>query len=117
MPQVGIHDSLFELGGTSLLAVRLFTQIEKTFGKNFPLATLFQASTAEQLVTLLQQSEWSAPWSSLVAIQPSGSKPSLFCIHGAGGDVLFYYNLVRHWSLEQPVYGLQAQGLNGKQVF
>ena len=53
-----------------------------------------------------------------MAIQPSGSKPPLFCIHGAGGDVLFYYNLVRrHWSPEQPVYGLQAQGLNGKHVF
>ena len=57
VPQVGIHHSFFELGGTSLLAVRLFTQIEKTFGKNFPLATLFQASTVEQLATLLQQSE------------------------------------------------------------
>lgn len=36
-------DDFFALGGPSLLAVRLFTEIEKAFGQTLPLATLFQA--------------------------------------------------------------------------
>ncbi|MEH1943850.1 MAG: amino acid adenylation domain-containing protein [Nostoc sp.] len=124
---ISIKDNFFELGGHSLLAVRLFAQIEKTFGKNLPLATLFQESTIEKLASILRpedenltrqksQSESYVPWSPLVPIQPKGSKPPLFCIHGLGGDVLFYWDLARHLGLEQPVYGLQCQGLDGRQL-
>lgn len=113
---IGVKDNFFELGGHSLLAVRLFAEIEQIFGKNLPLATLLQATTVEELASVLRQKGWSAPWSSLVAIQPSGSKPPLFCIHPIGGNVLEYLNLVRYLGSDQPVYGLQAQGLDGKQA-
>jgi aspartate racemase len=113
---IGVRDNFFELGGHSLLAVRLFAEIEQIFGKNLPLATLLQATTVEELASVLRQEGWSAPWSSLVAIQSSGSKPPLFCIHPIGGNVLEYLNLVRYLGSEQPVYGLQAQGLDGKQA-
>ena len=116
VPQVGIHDNFFELGGTSLLAVRLFSNIEQTFGKNFPLSTLFQSPTIEQLANILQQEGSSEASSSLVAIQPAGSKPPLFCIGGSGGEVLYFRDLSNHLGLEQPVYGLQAQGLDGLQA-
>src|SRR5262249_46858595 len=113
---IGIRDNFFDLGGYSLLAVRLFEEIEQATGKTLPLATLFQAATIEQLADLLRQEEWSAPWSSLVAIQSNGSKPSLFLIHAVGGNVLHYRDLSRYLGPDQPFYGLQAQGLDGKQV-
>ena len=52
---ISVTDNFFELGGHSLLAVSLFAQIEKTFGKNLPLATLFRGPTIEQLAQILQQ--------------------------------------------------------------
>lgn len=55
-------------------------------------------------------------WSSLVKIQPSGSKPPFFGVHAIADNVIPYYNLARYWDWEQPVYGLQPQGLDGKQV-
>jgi amino acid adenylation domain-containing protein len=116
LPSLGTNENFFELGGNSLLAVRLFAEIEKITGKKLPLATLFQAPTIEGLATALRQKGWSPPWSSLVAIQPSGFKPPLFCVHGMGGNVLCYYALAQHLGPDQPVYGLQAQGLDGKQV-
>jgi thioesterase domain-containing protein/acyl carrier protein/NRPS condensation-like uncharacterized protein len=113
---IGVTHNFFDLGGHSLLAVQLFTQIEQIFGKSLPLATLFQAATIEQLANILRQNEWSAPWSSLVAIQPHGSKPPLFCIHAVGPSILNYRNLVPYLDANQPIYGLQAQGLDGGQA-
>jgi len=52
-------------------------------------------------------------WSPLVAIQPLGSRPPLFCVHALGGNVLNYVPLARALGPEQPVYGLQAVGLDG----
>ncbi len=112
---IGVRDNFFELGGHSLLAVRLFAEIEKTFGKNLPLSLLFQAPTVQQLASVLRQKEWREPWSSLVPIQPGGSKPPLYLIHAGGGEILFYSNLAHHLGPDQPVYGLRAQGLDGDQ--
>jgi thioesterase domain-containing protein/acyl carrier protein len=110
---IGIKDNFFELGGHSLLAVRLFAQIEKVFGKKLPLATLFQAPDVENFAKLLRQEGRLPSWSSLVPIQPSGSRPPFFCVHAHGGNVLNFKDLARHLGPDQPFYGLQAQGLDG----
>jgi phthiocerol/phenolphthiocerol synthesis type-I polyketide synthase E len=103
----------FDLGGDSSLAVHMFAQIEKIFGVKLPLATLFEAPTIEELARILRRDESPAGWSSLVAIQPSGSRPPFFCIHGAGGTVLIYRELAERLGPDQPFYGLQAIGLDG----
>jgi aspartate racemase len=110
---VGIRDNFFALGGDSLLAVRLFAQIENRFGRKLPLATLFKSPTIEQLAQLLRGTESKDTWSSLVPVQPKGSLPPLFCIHAGGANVLIYRPLARHLGMEQPVYALQARGLDG----
>jgi len=112
---IGVRDNFFDLGGHSLLAVRLFAQIEKIFGQNIPLTILFQAPTIEQLADILRQKGYSMPWSSLVLIQPGGEKPPLFCVPPAACTALTFANLAHHLGAEQPVYGLQPLGLDGKQ--
>ncbi|MBD2502164.1 non-ribosomal peptide synthetase [Anabaena azotica] len=110
--QVGVTENFFELGGHSLLAVSLMSLVQQQFGKNLPLTTLFQHGTVEQLATVLRQETVSQTWSPLVPIQSTGSKPPFFCIHPVGGNVLCYADLARNLGSEQPVYGLQAIGLN-----
>jgi len=112
---IGIHENFFDLGGHSLLAVRLFAQVEKRFGRRWPLATLFRAPTIARFAATIEK-EWSPKWSSLVAIKPNGSKPPFFCVHGLGGNVLEFYDLARRLGINQPFYGLQSQGLDGKQT-
>ena len=108
-------DNFFDLGGHSFAAVQLLSEIHKLTGKNLPLATLFQAATVESLAEILRKDD--APsWSILVPINPRGSKPPLFLVHGAEGNLLLYRQLVGHLGSEQPVYGLQSQGLNGDQA-
>ena len=111
--RVGIHDNFFEMGGHSLLAVRLFAEVEKLTGRKLPLVTIFQNSTVKQLAEALRQTPIIAS-SSLVAIRAQGSQPPLFLIHGAGGDVLWgYANLAPYLGPEQPVYGIKSRALNG----
>jgi thioesterase domain-containing protein len=111
---VGVRDDFFELGGHSLLAVRLVTEVEKAFGKDVPLATLFGAGTVEKLAGVLRQDGWEPPWSCLVPIQPGGTRPPFFCVHGVGSNVLCFRELAQLLGPDQPFYGLQPVGLDGK---
>jgi thioesterase domain-containing protein/acyl carrier protein len=113
---IGVQDNFFELGGHSIQAAQMFSFIRKNLGKQLPLATLFQAPTIEQLAEILGGKGVIAPWSSLVPIQPNGSRSPLFCIHAGAGTVLFYSSLSSHLGQDQPVYGLQAKGLNGNEA-
>ena len=111
---VGVHENFFDLGGHSLLAVKLFARVETMLGRTLPLATLFQAPTVTRLAEVLRHEGWTAPWSSLVAIQPRGHRPPFFCVHGIGGNVIGFRDLARHLGPDQPVFGLQSVGLDGK---
>jgi thioesterase superfamily protein len=74
------------------------------------LATLFQAPTIEKLATDLKDRSWKRSLSPLVAIQPRGSLPPFFGVHGGYGDVMFYNQLARRLGKDQPFYALQAEG-------
>jgi thioesterase domain-containing protein/acyl carrier protein len=110
--QIGMRDNFFELGGHSLLAVRLLTEIEQTFGVRLALIRLFQEATIGQLARLIRQQTELTPWPSLVALQPQGSKPPFFCIHGITGDILWFKDLAHRLAPDQPFYGIQARGLD-----
>ncbi|WP_369414579.1 non-ribosomal peptide synthase/polyketide synthase [Corallococcus soli] len=114
MQPISVDADFFELGGHSLLAVRLMTAIRKRLGKGLPLAALFLSPTVERLAMLLRQD--AAPsMSPLVTIQPEGSRPPLFCVHPAGGNVLSYVELSRQLGPDQPFYGLRSLGIEGEQ--
>jgi thioesterase domain-containing protein/acyl carrier protein len=111
--RVGLHDNFFGLGGHSLLAVRITVEIEKRAGMRLPLATLLQAPTIAELAEILRDSQWKPSWSSLVPLRASGSRTPLFLIHAHGGNVLEYHALAANLEADQPVYALQARGLDG----
>jgi thioesterase domain-containing protein len=70
-----------------------------------------QKSLLEQRLRARSPEAAAVPPSSLVAIQPAGSRPPFFCVHPAGGDVLCFQALSRHLGTDQPFYGLQSRGL------
>ena len=112
--RVGLHDNFFDLGGDSLLAVRIVADVESIFGTRLPLVTLLQAPTVAELAEILRKENWTPQWSSLVPIRAEGSRPPLFLMHSHGGNVLEYYPLAMQLGPDQPVYALQARGLDGK---
>jgi len=109
---IGIHDNFFEKGGDSLLVVLMITQLENELQHTLPLAIVFHAPTIAKMAAVLRDRGWQPKWSSLVPIQPRGSKPPLFCVHADGGT-FFYTRFAPGLSPDQPFYGLQARGLDG----
>ena len=65
-----------------------------------------------EIIHFLEQVEGNR-WTSLVPIQPTGTRPPFFCFHGAGGNVLNYSVLIPYLGMDQPLYGLQSRGLDG----
>jgi thioesterase domain-containing protein len=110
IPQVGVRDSFFDLGGHSLLAVRVIARIHKTFGQMLPLATLFEQPTIEQLAVLLRSGFNVAELSPLVTLRETGNMTPLYLVHPAGGGVMPYYDLARHFGPDRKIYGLQFHG-------
>lgn len=108
---IGVKDDFFELGGHSLLALRLMAQIEQRLDRELSLAMLFQEATIEHLATVLREQDGAPTPSSLVPLQPDGTRKPLFFIHPTGGSVHWYADLARHLSPDQPLYGLQSRGL------
>ncbi|MCZ8117803.1 MAG: thioesterase domain-containing protein [Microcystis sp. LE18-22.4A] len=106
LKEVGIYDNFFDLGGDSILAVKLVAEIEKICSKELSIVVLYQAPTVEKLAKILSRGEWSSSWYSLVPIQPLGDKIPLFAIHLLGEGLSFYRPLANYLGLRQPIYGL-----------
>jgi amino acid adenylation domain-containing protein len=111
---IGRDENFFELGGHSLLAVRLMHLVEQTLSEKLPITALLHAPTIERLAVMLREEKGSETWSSLVPIRDGGTNPSFFCVHGIGGTILRFRDLAHLVGSDQPFYGLQAQGLDGK---
>ncbi|MEO8109717.1 MAG: amino acid adenylation domain-containing protein [Ginsengibacter sp.] len=114
---IGIYDTFFELGGNSIQAVSMFNRVRKHFGKTLPIATIFQAPDISKLASIIAQNENISGLASLVPIQPNGHNAPLFCIHAGAGNILFYNDLAKSLGTGQPLYGLRAKGMNGKEHF
>jgi len=97
---IGIRTSFFELGGYSLMIVRLFARINRVLDRSLPITTIFNAPTIEQLADIIRGH---AVYSSLVPVQPNGTKPPLFMIH----SYLLYGGLPAVLGQDQPFYGLR----------
>lgn len=108
---IGTNEDFFDLGGHSLLAVRVMAAIEKETGKRLPLATLFKNSTIQKLAKRVGSIE-EDQWQCLVPIKTTGSKHPVYLVHGGGLNVLLFASISKFMDPEQPVFGVQALGLN-----
>lgn len=110
LDEIGVHESFFDVGGHSLIAVRLFSLIEREFGERLPLSAMIQNQTIAQLSELLR-SERTVEFQQLIALQPSGKGVPIFFIHGPIGEGIIYLELVRRLGGDQPAYAFQDRGL------
>jgi len=66
------------------------------------------------MASRLEEEKSPSAWSSLIAIQPGGSRPPFFCVHAQGGKALEYRAFAPYFGPDQPLYGLAPRGLDGR---
>jgi acyl transferase domain-containing protein/thioesterase domain-containing protein/ubiquinone/menaquinone biosynthesis C-methylase UbiE len=120
--RVGIFDDFFELGGDSLMAVQLVSELRRSTQVELSTHTLLAKSTVAALAESIQpmptndtQVGLQTLPQSLVKIQAGNPlRQPLFLVHPIGGQIDIYYDLAHSLGTEQSVYALQAQGIDGE---
>jgi thioesterase domain-containing protein/acyl carrier protein len=113
---IGIKDNFFDLRVDSLLAVHLFAQIQRLFGRELPLSILFEAGTVENLAEVLRTQTETKRVDPLVQIQQGDHSVPFFCVHPGSGLVLAYAQLAKHMGTDQSFYALQDPAIYSASV-
>ena len=115
IPRISVTASFFALGASSLAALRLITKLNRVYAMELGLASLVTAPTIESIAELIRTRFAPNTDNSLVPLQPHGSRPPVYIVHGVGGNVVNFYGLSMRVGSDQPVYGIQSQALLGDQ--
>jgi amino acid adenylation domain-containing protein len=123
---INLNDDFFEIGGDSLVAVRLLAQLKEYFKVNLPAHTIIQCRTVSQQAESVrhfsnlrdenhQQLKHQHPYSaSLIPIQKGkGLRIPIYMVHAVGGDVYGYDKLAIRLGPEQPLFAFRAISLDG----
>jgi acetoacetyl-CoA synthetase len=109
---IGIQENFFELGGDPWLAIELFRDIERVFGRVFPPLVIYQAPTIASLAALLE-APTSPPFPKCVLLRAGSLGPPVFITHGLGGNIMELFDFVNHLQCDHAIYGLQERGTDG----
>ena len=101
---LSVHDDFFDIGGHSLLVVKLAGQLEQIMRKPISLGLLFTHTTIEDMAAAIS-AEQEIPDLPAALLQPLGDGPPLFLL--AGADM--YRSLAHQLSPDLVVYGLFSQ--------
>lgn len=122
---IGVHDNFFDLGGHSLIALRLIARIQAEYGVKLQLAAVQERPTVAMLAELLRGSGVASdvgasadvqPSSNLVVFRKEGSLPPFFCVHGMFGNVMNFTDLANATPDGLPFVGIQQEGVDGSPI-
>ncbi|MFM5981778.1 MAG: amino acid adenylation domain-containing protein [Sphaerospermopsis kisseleviana] len=114
--EIGIHDNFFDLGGHSLLVIKLLNLMQEMFGQKLTLSSLFQnptiAQLAEQISNKESNKEVQKAHPDVLLLHPQGNGNPLFFVPGANGHGFYFQDLAINLE-NHPVYSLETPGRNG----
>jgi acetoacetyl-CoA synthetase len=104
-----------DVGGTSLMALRLIREVHDRLGVELRLSTLFRAPTISTMATVIEDRESIVERSPVVPLNDAQDGTALFLVHGGFGDVTEYWTLASALPKDSPAYGIEGRGLDANQ--
>ncbi len=98
----------WELGGDSLMAIRLVVGVQEITGVRMPVSSFLVEPTLAGLTRAVKEQMADGVASSVLALRRRGSRPPLFCLYAVGGDVSVYFALADALGEDQPVFGIRS---------
>ncbi|MET1077653.1 MAG: amino acid adenylation domain-containing protein [Pseudomonas sp.] len=112
-PQIGIRDSFFDLGGSSISAIKMAHQVAQAFAIEVPVRVVIGHPSIEALGGWIRAgANPEAAQSNLIEFRPGSGAQRVVCIHPAGGTAFCYLSLAKVLPEDIGVYGVQSPGLN-----
>ena len=127
--KISLDDDFFDLGGNSILTLKMMLRLEKDFKISLKLQYIIEFPTLEKLsakILLLKNNRENKMKKNtigftqhipdpIIILQDKGDKTALFLIHPVGGGVFYYLPLVKELGNDRPVYGIQDPGIEAKE--
>ena len=102
----GWNEDFFDLGGHSLVALRLLARVEKEFKATVSLHDFAQAATIGGLAKRIREARPGRP-AAIIPLNNQGAGPAIYCLGPVGGDVYSLRFLAAALGPEQRFFGLQ----------
>jgi 3-oxoacyl-(acyl-carrier-protein) synthase/thioesterase domain-containing protein len=102
---IGPHANFFELGGGSLMAAELLTEIERIYSLTVTAGVLLENSTIAQLARVIESDQSSVRAPLLVQMRAGGHRSPVIIV--APDHLYHYVDLLKNIDPNHPVYGLQ----------
>ncbi|RED45826.1 non-ribosomal peptide synthetase [Aestuariispira insulae] len=112
-PSIGIDDSFFHVGGSSIAAIKVVHAIEEHFGIRLPVRDFITMPTIQALGGWIRDgAKPEQERGNLVQFRAGTGRKKVICIHPAGGTAFCYLSLAKILPEEIGVIGVQSPGLN-----
>ncbi|WP_370144938.1 amino acid adenylation domain-containing protein [Streptacidiphilus sp. EB129] len=115
-PAIGVSDSFFDLGGTSISAIKVAHAIREEFGETLPIRDIILHPTIEALAERLRKGAAGRADGSLIEFRSGDGGQRVVCVHPAGGTAFCYLSLATALPDSVGVVGIQSPGLNEGEV-
>lgn len=111
---VSVEDNFFSIGGNSLGAIRILTQIRKRRPQAaLTIADIFNHPTVRGLAGLIEKGA-DRDLSEVIVLRASGTRPRLYCFPGLLVSTREYVKLVDYLGADQPATGFICYSLSEK---
>lgn len=115
LSEVSIHDNFFDVGGHSLLAVRLSSAVRDEWDVDIPISVLLRQGTIAELAAIVRRGGQENTRTPLVTLREgTPDQRPLFLFHPFGGTVFCYVELTRHLPPGRAVQAVEAPGIENE---
>ena len=118
--QISLTDNFFDLGGGSLLAIKLISFIQEKFNVILRIRDIFSYQTIKEQADFIKRKKNKHVTNKdaelmnnpIIPLKLKGSKTPFFIIHPIGGTIFWYTHLAKLLGTERPVYGIQDPSID-----